>query len=58
MKSSLMDALGSRSVFLKYMRPVLGILASIRNAGEFGLSLILGIAIFAGGSGGVWLVVC
>ena len=32
--------------------------ACIRNAGEFGWPIILGIAIFGGGSGGVWLVGC
>ena len=32
--------------------------ACIRNAGEFGWPIILGIAIFGGDSGGVWLVVC
>ena len=30
----------------------------MRNAGEFRWSIIVGIAIFRGGSGGVWLVVC
>ena len=35
-----------------------GIPACIRNAREFGWPVILGIAIFDGGSGGVWLVIC
>jgi hypothetical protein len=35
-----------------------GILACIRNAGEFGWPIIWGIAISGGGSGGVWLVIC
>ena len=32
--------------------------ACIRNAGEFGWPIILGIAMCGGGSGGVWLVIC
>ena len=32
--------------------------ACIRNAGEFGWPIILGIAIFGGGSGGVWVILC
>ena len=35
-----------------------GIPACIRNAGEFGWPIILGIAVCGGGSGGVWLVIC
>ena len=32
--------------------------ASMRNAGEFRWPINVGIAIFGGGSGGVWLVIC
>jgi len=32
--------------------------ACMRNAGEFRWPIILGIAIFGGGSGDVWIVVC
>jgi len=35
-----------------------GSLSCMRNAGEFRWYIIVGIAIFNGGSGGVWLVVC
>jgi hypothetical protein len=35
-----------------------GIPACIWNAGEFGWPIILGVAIFGGGSGGVSLVIC
>ncbi len=35
-----------------------GIPLCMRNAGEFRWPIIVGIAIFGGSSGGVWLVVC
>ncbi len=56
MRSSLMEAFGFRGMYLKKRRPVPGIPACIRNAGECGCPTILGIAICCGGSGGVWLV--
>ena len=58
MRSSLVEAFGTRRLSLKYRRLVPGIPACVPNAGEFGLPIILGIDIFSGGSGGVWLVIC
>jgi hypothetical protein len=32
--------------------------ACMRNSGEFRWPIIVGIVIFGGGGGGVWLVIC
>ena len=53
MGSSWTEAFGSRRVSLWLRRPVPGNPACMRNAGEFRWPIIVGIAIFAVGGGGV-----